>query len=368
MLGRSFWELRFLREKSPAPSPGSGVGVCLWGLCGQLRGQDGTGTGSTRGALSRRAWRGSGGREGVLCWWDAWGGAEGETGHSSPLPLQILDYVFVLYYLMELLLKVFALGLRGYLSHRNNIFDGLLTIILLVLEISTLVVYRFPNSDWTEHLGPLSLWDVTRLVNTLIVFRFLRVILIVKPMAVVATTILGLIHNLRAFGGILVVVYYVFAIVGISLFQGTVVSPGNSSQVPGNSSAPCGSFEQLDYWANNFDDFAAAVVTLWDVMVVNNWQVFLDAYRRFSGPWSTVYFVLWWLVSSVIWVNLFLALLLENFLHRWHPRGHEHPLAGTRQAAYQVSVELMFRDILEEPKEEELTEKLRRHPHLRLCR
>lgn len=27
--------------------------------------------------------------------------------------------------------------------------------------------------------------------------------------------------------------------------------------------------------------------------------------------WSKVYFVLWWLVSSVIWVNLFLALLLE---------------------------------------------------------
>lgn len=31
------------------------------------------------------------------------------------------------------------------------------------------------------------------------------------------------------------------------------------------------------------------------------------------GPhrWSEVYFVLWWLVSSVIWVNLFLALILE---------------------------------------------------------
>lgn len=27
--------------------------------------------------------------------------------------------------------------------------------------------------------------------------------------------------------------------------------------------------------------------------------------------WSMVYFVLWWLVSSVIWINLFLALLLE---------------------------------------------------------
>ncbi|ELV09483.1 Two pore calcium channel protein 2 [Tupaia chinensis] len=187
-----------------------------------------------------------------------------------------------------------------------------------------------------EMLGLLSLWDMTRLVNMLIVFRFLRIIPNMKPMAVVASTILGLIQNMRAFGGMLVVVYYVFAIIGISLFRGVIVAPGNSSLTPANSSAPCGSFEQLEYWANNFDDFAAALVTLWNVMVVNNWQVFLDAYRRYSGP--------------------------------WYPRRHLHPLAGTQEATYEVSVELMFRDILEEPKEEELMERLSRHPHLQLCR
>lgn len=37
-----------------------------------------------------------------------------------------------MYYLLELLLKVFALGLRGYLSYPSNVFDGVLTIILLV--------------------------------------------------------------------------------------------------------------------------------------------------------------------------------------------------------------------------------------------
>lgn len=103
-------------------------------------------------------------------------------------------------------------------------------------------------------------------------------------------------------------------------------------------------------------------------MVVNNWQVILDAYTRYVGPWSKVYFVLWWLVSSVIWVNLFLALLLENFLHRWDPQNHEQPSAGTPEAVCLVSEELMFRDILEEPGDEELTDKLRRHPHLWLCR
>ncbi|XP_073869075.1 two pore channel protein 2 isoform X12 [Macaca fascicularis] len=165
------------------------------------------------------------------------------------------------------------------------------------------------------------------------------------------------------------VVYYEFAVIGINLFRGVVVAPpGNSSLASANGSAPCGSFEQLEYWANNFDDFAAALVTLWNLMVVNNWQVLLDAYRRYSGPWSKIYFVLWWLVSSVIWVNLFLALILENFLHKWDPQSHLQPLAGTAEATYQMTVELPFRDILEEPREDELMERLNQHPHLQLCR
>uniref|UniRef100_A0A452TN68 Two pore segment channel 2 n=1 Tax=Ursus maritimus TaxID=29073 RepID=A0A452TN68_URSMA len=242
---------------------------------------------------------------------------------------QILNCVFILYYLLELLLKVFALGLPGYLAYPSNVFDGLLTIVLLVLEISTLAVYRFPHPGWKpEVLGLLSLWDMARLVNVLIVFR---VLLSFCPqlMAVVASTILDLIRNMRAFGGILVVVYYVFAIMGINLFRGVIVAPpGNGSLAPDNSSVPCGSFEQLEYWANNFDDFAAALITLWNVMVVNNWQVFLDAYRRYSGPCLSLS------LSRAPWTS--------------SPRFH--------------------RDVLEEPAEEELMEKLSHHPHLQLCR
>ncbi|VTJ51203.1 Hypothetical predicted protein [Marmota monax] len=226
--------------------------------------------------------------------------------------LGVLSCVFIMYYLLELLLKVFALGPWGYLSYPENLFDGLVTLALLVLEILMLAVYGFPYRGWKPEMrGLLSLWDMMRLVNILIVFRFLRIIPNMKLMAVVASTILGLVQNLRAFGGILVVVYYVFAILGINLFQGAIVAPANDSLAHDNGSAPCGSFEQLEYWANNFDDFAAALITLWNVMVVNNWQVFLEAYERYAGRWSLVYFVLWWLVSSVIWVNLFLALLLE---------------------------------------------------------
>uniref|UniRef100_A0A140LHT5 Two pore segment channel 2 n=1 Tax=Mus musculus TaxID=10090 RepID=A0A140LHT5_MOUSE len=52
-------------------------------------------------------------------------------GERDDFVLGILDYIFILYYLLELLFKVFALGLPGYLSYHSNVFDGLLTIILL---------------------------------------------------------------------------------------------------------------------------------------------------------------------------------------------------------------------------------------------
>nr|XP_033784696.1 two pore calcium channel protein 2 isoform X3 [Geotrypetes seraphini] len=201
--------------------------------------------------------------------------------------LGAINCFFIPYYLLEMVLKIFSLGLRGYLSYPGNVFDGLLTVILLVLQITTIALYRFPH-------------------------------------------------------------------------PGCVPLNVSSENITGQ----CGTFEQLNYWPNNFDDFAAALVTLWDVMVVNNWQVFLEAFSRYTSPWSKLYFVAWWLVSSVIWINLFVALILENFIHKWD-RSQRQNLCEA-QIEYQMTVQQMFRDDLEEPKEEELLERLRHHPHLHL--
>uniref|UniRef100_A0A8B9CRG9 Two pore channel protein 2 n=2 Tax=Anser TaxID=8842 RepID=A0A8B9CRG9_9AVES len=295
--------------------------------------------------------------------------ADKQPSERDDFFLGAINCFFILYYLLEMLLKILAMGLKRYLSYPSNRFDGLLTAILLVLEIATFAEYGFPHPGWRpEFMGLLSLWDMVRLVNMLIVFRFLRIIPNMKFMALVVTTLLDLVKNLRAFAGILVVVFYAFAITGIMLFKGAVVPMGNVSVVNttyNNGTLQCGTYEQLEYWPNNFDDFAAAVVTLWDVMVVNNWQVFLEAFSRYSTPWAKIYFVAWWLISSVIWVNLFVALLLENFIHKWDRRCHRESLSDIE---YQRTVELMFRDVLEEPTEEELMEKLHQHPHLHLCR
>uniref|UniRef100_A0A8C7B0D3 Two pore segment channel 2 n=1 Tax=Neovison vison TaxID=452646 RepID=A0A8C7B0D3_NEOVI len=63
-----------------------------------------------------------------------------------------------------------------------------------------------------------------------------------------------------------------------------------------------------------------------------------------------------------------LTVVLLNFLHKWDRRSHLQSLAGDPDSTYQTSAELLFREVLEEPTEDELMEKLSHHPHLRLCR
>uniref|UniRef100_A0A8P4KHF8 Two pore channel protein 2 n=1 Tax=Dicentrarchus labrax TaxID=13489 RepID=A0A8P4KHF8_DICLA len=243
--------------------------------------------------------------------------SEKSTSERDNYIMEIINLCFILYYLFEMSVKIFAFGWKGYLSYRNNIFDGFLTILLL---ITIYVAYRLPYSHWDPSAhGFLSLWEMVRLINMLIVFRFLRIIPDIKLMALVASTLLDLVKNLRAFAGILVVVYYVFAVFGIWLFEGAIKPPPEMSvlsnttmdNITSNFSMECGTYEQLGYWPNNFDDFAAAIILLYDVMIVNNWQAFMDAYSRYTTDWSKIYFVCWWLTSSVMWVNLFVALILE---------------------------------------------------------
>uniref|UniRef100_A0A671K0D0 Two pore calcium channel protein 2-like n=1 Tax=Sinocyclocheilus anshuiensis TaxID=1608454 RepID=A0A671K0D0_9TELE len=296
--------------------------------------------------------------------------------HTSPYMKNIiLNCIFILYYLIEMLLKIVAFGWRGYLSYRNNIFDGFLTVLLLAIQIAIFITYRIPYED--VDLVPrhvMALWEMVRLVNMLIVFRFLRIIPEIKLMAVVASTLVDLVKNLRAFAGILLVVYYMFAVLGIWLFQGAITPPSNMSLISNASienktdgpfSMDCGTFEQLEYWPNNFDDFASSLVLLYNIMVVNNWHVFTDAYTRYTTEWSLVYFVAWWLTSSVMWVNLFVALILENFTYKWD-RSNALSVEDVERIAYQSTVQLIFREHVQEPTEEELLAQLQQHPHLHL--
>uniref|UniRef100_A0A674P2N2 Two pore segment channel 2 n=1 Tax=Takifugu rubripes TaxID=31033 RepID=A0A674P2N2_TAKRU len=196
--------------------------------------------------------------------------ADKSVADRDNVVMQIINLCFILFYLFEM----------------SNIFDGFLTVLLLVTPL-------------LHRVCVLSLWDMISFINMLIVFPDGCV------RAFGRTAVSSCLWVSSVPSGLIRIFWSIFLVLD-SLLSNQTQENGTS-----NFSSECGTYEQLGYWPNNFDDFAASIILLYDVMIVNNWQAFLDAYSRYTTGWSKIYFVCWWLTSSVMWVNLFVALILE---------------------------------------------------------
>ncbi|KAJ7379048.1 Two pore calcium channel protein 2 [Desmophyllum pertusum] len=289
--------------------------------------------------------------------------------------LAIVNFFFVLYYLLEQLIKLWAVGWQRYRSCKVNLYCGFITLLLVATEIVHVSMYGLPFTHSSGNPPAkdmdifFSLANMIRIINMLIIFRILRIVPNFKSLSLIVETLTKLLKHLRPFGGIIVAVYYVFAILGMMLFDGVT----NPSVVGANKTRlyakECGSFDQLQYYANNFDDFGAALVVLWDLMVVNNWHVFLKEYALVVNKWAQLYFVAWYLISVILIINLFVALILEAFISQWETkqrRLRENSLSSlVTEATSHVGGRFhqLFSCNLVEPVEADLLNELRGHRH-----
>ena len=289
-----------------------------------------------------------------------------------------INFFFFLYYTAEQVLKLLGLGLRDFFFSLSNIFDFILTLAIFFTEIVILIKFGFPFvNDIHNQPGEYSI--PIRILNVFIVLRLLRVIPLFGSVSLVFGTMFEILKNLRAFAGIFIVIFYVFALFGMELFQNVT---SLDSLVPVSNQTKCTSYTQLGYFSYNFHDFAATLVLLWNLMVVNNWYVFLYAFSCATTNWSQLYFIAWWLVSVIITINLFVSLIIEVFLTRWEvyhgwkdKRGRDQTRDNTDfltassnsiQASFstQSDIRVILRKSLREPPDNELLHELHRHNEL----
>ena len=228
--------------------------------------------------------------------------------------LAYYNIVFTSYFTLELILKLIGYGVRGYFRSYSNIYEFLITLSVLILQVLSLALYN----PFKVHGEPLahntSFHILIRLINILILLRLLRVLVQIDSLCQLTKFIINLVKNLCGFFGVIVIVYYIFALLGMELFldiQGPVQDVTKNCL-----EQQCNTNDNFTYVANDFGDFASSLVTLWDVMVVNNWFIFLENFAQNTMLvwWSKVYFVTWWLVSSIICINFFTALVVGTFL------------------------------------------------------
>jgi hypothetical protein len=96
---------------------------------------------------------------------------------------------------------------------------------------------------------------------------------------------------------------YVFALLGMSFFAGKVKfdEAGDIDLVNGESPRA------------NFDHIGWAMLSVFEIMIGENWNSVMYNHMRCVGSASCIYFIALVIFGNIIMLNLFLAILLGNF-------------------------------------------------------
>jgi len=209
------------------------------------------------------------------------------------------EILFFFVFFVEMFLKIYSFGPRNYWKKNWNKFDCLIVITSLFDLILNATI---------EDLG----FGLLKFLLLIRVLRLLRLFGRLERFNVIMTTIFQLVVPLINLFAALAVVSYVFAVIGMLVWAGKMT--------PLNPALNNTEYAELEYWGNSFNNYGESLVTLFELMVVNNWHVIAAGFAAASTQWAWLFFMLFHLVTAVVLVNILIAVILDGFVAQWQVR------------------------------------------------
>ncbi|MAY43190.1 MAG: ion transporter [Oceanospirillaceae bacterium] len=177
------------------------------------------------------------------------------------VPILILDRVILTVFVFEILLRLFVYRLK-FFRDPWSLFDFLVVTIALM-----------PST------GPFSVLRALR------VLRVLRILSIVPSMRRVVGALLASIPGLSSIALVLLLIYYVFAVIATNLF---------------GSAFP--------EW---FGSIGASLYTLFQIMTLESWSMGISRPVMETYPYAWAFFIPFILIATFTMLNLFIAIIVN---------------------------------------------------------
>jgi voltage-gated sodium channel len=213
--------------------------------------------------------------------------------------LKALDQAILAVFVVEIAIKLIAQGL-GFFRRGWNVFDFVVVGIALV-----------PAS------GPLAILRALR------VLRVLRLLSMLPRLRFVVEALLHSIPGISAIALLMVVIYYVAAVMATGLFGTTHPD-----------------------W---FGSIGRSMYTLFQVMTLESWSMGIARPVMESHPYAWLFFIPFILIATFTVLNLFIAIIV-NTMQSMHETAHQHEEAVITEAVHSegVQIEAELRAVREE--------------------
>eukprot|EP00794_Sanderia_malayensis_P008795 gene8795-9735_t len=189
--------------------------------------------------------------------------------------LNIFNYIFTAIFAIEFLLKLYSYGLYGYLKDSFNLFDGTIVI------VSTVEIFGSSESG----------------VSVLRTFRLMRIFKLIRFLPSLqkqVTVMVKTLDSVVTFLALLIVFIFTVSILGMHLFGAKIQFNG----IPVR---------------HNFDSLLWALMTTFQVLTQEEWNIVMYDAMRATTQWAALYFIILMTIGNYILFNLLVAILVEGF-------------------------------------------------------
>uniref|UniRef100_A0A8C9Z475 Two pore segment channel 3 n=1 Tax=Sander lucioperca TaxID=283035 RepID=A0A8C9Z475_SANLU len=223
------------------------------------------------------------------------------------------EWAFLALYLLEILLKLYVFEPRAFFS-RHSFWNWFDTIIVVSALLATIVNSAVIYVCLSVVAGNYTSRQILDIVFILRVLRLIRVVDSIKRFRTIINTLIRIGPAILTFGQLIIVVYYIFAMVGMELFKGKVKFYAEDSSDPekafcGNPLLNGSDFAQLNYCKNNFNNVVSSFVLLLELTVVNQ----CSGFATVTHASARLFFIVFHIMVVIVIINIFVAFVLEAF-------------------------------------------------------
>ncbi|XP_035282332.1 voltage-dependent L-type calcium channel subunit alpha-1C isoform X2 [Anguilla anguilla] len=262
-----------------------------------------------------------------------------DDSNATNSNLERVEYLFLIIFTVEAFLKVIAYGLlfhpNAYLRNGWNLLD----FIIVVVGLFSAILEQATKGDGATPIGGKAAGFDVKALRAFRVLRPLRLVSGVPSLQVVLNSIIKAMVPLLHIALLVLFVIIIYAIIGLELFMGKMhrtcffYRDGHLGPTSEEKPAPCAQahahgrqcspenitkcemgWEGPNYGITNFDNFAFAMLTVFQCITMEGWTDVLYWMQDAMGyelPW--VYFVSLVIFGSFFVLNLVLGVLSGEF-------------------------------------------------------
>ena len=216
---------------------------------------------------------------------------------SMSKTLELANVLLSLFFLGEMLLKLWGLGFVVYISDSFNIFDAVIVITSMIELILAAV-----NTD-QEGGGFITVLRAGRL------FRIFKLARKWEALQQVIRTVTRSVVKIVPLSIILLLFMFIFSLLGMQMYGGYFLFVGRAGD--------CYSWEDVDNGCAipraSFDNFGVAMVTIFQMMTGEDWNMVMYDGIGANGGSAFLYFAIIVVIGNFLILNLFLTILLSGF-------------------------------------------------------